>query len=655
MERAFEQWKSKEVARLLALVETERRYYQELVANLPVSVAVLNTDYSLVAANRIFRQSFGVISDDMRRRRIGEILSSAELQARIQSVFESGIAARPIVIERTVAASAIPQRLRVSIQAIRDWDEDSGLQALLVIEDTADFTPTALPPATPAESASLPGPLPCVVWTARISDRRFTTVSPSAKTLLGVDPEQWIRTPSSFADRIHADDRARTIAFYDQSIANPGFHSAEFRIGQSTQWVRETVLADPSRDLLSGVVTDVTARRAVEEQMLQSQRFEAVGSLGGRLAHDINNPLMIVNGYAEELALSFPANDPRGADMREIQNAGKRIGDLTAHLQSVTRKQTVTTHPVNIHTELSKVVDRMRAAAGEYLKAEYRPGVQSLTVLAEAGQLEAVLLELSAALVEGGGESAHLILSASPAQVTELVRPDQPLAPGQYVELSILNQSQGAPPLPNRLFESLLPAKDSGPALARTYKTVQDWGGTILAVAGVNEIRVYLKAASVLPVAAPQAEAQVAPVEAAPPPPPPPPAAPRKTTILIVEDEPGIRALMRKILQREDFSVLEAGSGAEALELLKQKGPADLLITDVLMPGMTGRDLATTVQAADQYCGILYMSGFTSDTGVETGQFPPGSFFLQKPFTLGSLLRKVKEVLAATTRRPARS
>jgi CheY-like chemotaxis protein len=110
---------------------------------------------------------------------------------------------------------------------------------------------------------------------------------------------------------------------------------------------------------------------------------------------------------------------------------------------------------------------------------------------------------------------------------------------------------------------------------------------------------------------------------------------------------------MRKILQREGFEVFEAGNGPEALQLLKQKGPVNLLITDVLMPGMTGRELVEQVQLTDPHCGILYMSGFTSDTGVETGQFPPGSHFLQKPFTLGSLLRKANEVLASTPRRPA--
>jgi len=143
------------------------------------------------------------------------------------------------------------------------------------------------------------------------------------------------------------------------------------------------------------------------------------------------------------------------------------------------------------------------------------------------------------------------------------------------------------------------------------------------------------------------------PFVAPPPPPPAPKPEPviRKTRVLIVEDEPGIRALMRKILQREGYDVLEAGSGPEALDLLKKtKDFIDLLITDVLMPGMTGRQLATQIQGMDERCAILYMSGFTADTGVETGQFPPGSHFLQKPFTLGSLLRKVNEVLSAAPR-----
>ena len=208
------------------------------------------------------------------------------------------------------------------------------------------------------------------------------------------------------------------------------------------------------------------------------------------------------------------------------------------------------------------------------------------------------------------------------------------------------------------MFEALMPGKEpgreSGPALAKAFKTIQNWGGFILPVQEKNQICVYLKAAPQSPQSSPE------PLEPAAVSPVPTPGASgksvefvRKTNILVVEDEPGIRALIRKIMQREGFEVFEAGNGAEALEIFNEKGPFNLLITDVKMPVMTGLELATRVQAVDPYCGILYMSGFTADTGVETGQFPPGSHFLQKPFTLGSLLRKANEVLASTPRRPA--
>ena len=665
MERTNEQWKSREVARLLALVETERRYYQEMVANLPISVAVINQQGNLVAANRAFRQSFEGHGGDVRTRLIEQIFPSAELQARIQSVFESGVGSRPLVIERTVPAGGDPQRFRISVQAICDWDEDSGIQALLVVEDMADsqereeLLPGVEPPPTVAVPVPtlpvFPDALPCVIWVAHAADRTFTQVSPSSKTMLDIDPDEWIHTPGSFAGRIDPADRTRTLAFYDQALTAPGLHSCEFRMRRPGAWYRETVLVgNAGSDSITGVITEITARRRMEEHILQNQRFDAISQFAGRLAHDVNNPLMIVNGYAEDLAAAFPSGDPRAADMREIQLAGKRIGELTAHLQSVTRKQAVHTVPVEINAELAKVVERMRAAAGDYLQAEHTPAEGPLYAMAEASQFEAILLELSAALVEGGGENAQLMLSAHPYRVTEGVRADQPLSTGDFVEIAIVNQSHAGPHLPARMFESLLPGKEPGrepgPALARAYKTIQDWGGAILTLPDDDRIRVYLKAVP----APPPDQPETAPVV-----PTAPYAAPsaiqfaRKTNVLIVEDEPGIRALMRKILQREGFDVFEAGDGTEALDIVKEKGPFDLLITDVVMPGMSGLELATQVQVMDAYCGILYMSGFTADTGVETGQFPPGSHFLQKPFTLGSLLRKANEVLASRPRRPA--
>ncbi len=657
-----EQWKSREVARLLALVETERRYYQEMVDYLPICVGVVNQLGNLVAANRAFRQTYDVRSDELRKRALAQIFPSVELQARVQSVFESGIGSRPLIIDRQ------NRRLRITIQTLRDWDEDAGLQALVAVEDLADeLNGIPAAPAAPAAPAPteiplavvpppLPASLPCVLWTARASDRSFTLVSPSIKTLLDFDPDEWLLQNNAFATRIDHADRHRTLQFYVTALASAGLHSCEFRMRRPGVWYRETILV--TDDSLTGVITDITARRGIEEQILQAQRFDALTHLAGRLAHDVNNPLMIVNGYAEDLATAFPSTDPRAADLREIQLAGKRIGEITAQLHAVTRKQLNVMAAVDANAELAKVVERMRIAAGDYLQADHVHSAQPLSVMADAGQLEAILLELSAALVEGGGESAHLILSANPYQISEVLRPDQPLGTGNLVEISILNQSHSAPHLLPRMFESLLPGKESGresgPALAKAFKTVQDWGGFILPLQEKNQICVYLKAAAA-PATQPPEQLEPGPVGPAPT-----PGASgktvefvRKTNILVVEDEPGIRALIRKIMQREGFEVFEAGNGVEALEVFKQKGPFNLLITDVRMPNMTGLELATRVQATDPYCGILYMSGFTADTGVETGQFPPGSHFLQKPFTLGSLLRKANEVLASTPRRPA--
>ena len=674
MEPAFEQWKSKEVARLLALVETERRYYQEMVTNLPVPVAVLNTKCHLVAANRAFRRDFGVAGDDMGKRMIDQILPSVELQARIQSVFESGLGSRPLMMDRAPqAAGGAVHRLRVSVQAIRDTDEDSSLLALLIVEDLAELEGTAAPsPVEPPKAAAgtvaiapdeskMPDPLPCVIWKATAADRLFTLVSPSIKALLDIDAADWLNTPAAFTGRIDSEDRSRAAAFHQQVLAAPGLHSCEFRMRRPGAWYRETILVEEGSATITGVITDITARRAMEEQLLQAQRIDAIGHLAGRIAHDINNPLMIVNGYAEDLAHALPKGDSKSSDLREIQLAGKRIGEVTAHLQSATRRtsidggqKSVAPGVVDISAELVKVVERMRTAAGDYLKAEHLTPLHPLAAEAQASQLEAILLELSAALVEGGGETAHLILSAKPHRITESIRADQPLGLGEFVEVSILNQSHEAQPMAARMFESPIPGKEpgrgSGPALVKAFRTVQEWGGSILSVTDRPEILVYLKAATgAPPPPEPPAAAQMPPVE----PEPRPVELVRKTSVLVVEDEPGIRALMRKILVREGFEVFEASTGAEALDLLNVKGPVSLLITDVLMPGMTGRELATQVQAADPHCGILYMSGFTADTGVETGQFPPGSHFLQKPFTLGTLLRKANEVLASTPRRPA--
>ena len=242
-------------------------------------------------------------------------------------------------------------------------------------------------------------------------------------------------------------------------------------------------------------------------------------------------------------------------------------------------------------------------------------------------------------------------METSRLDVTEdLRRPNAPLQPGSYAVISVIAPGQ---PLDAEakaaLFECSLPGKepwdDLAATLSRAYGVVRQWRGDISVSNGP-------RSATVFRVFLPRIESPVGEVAAEPAiVVEPPPAAPEPTaplaTILVVEDEAGIRALVRKILRRQGYEVLEAANGQDALALCREHGQrVELLITDVLMPQMGGRELVERLQTQGHDMKVLYVSGYTDDTTIYLGELPAGTAFLQKPFTLGSLLDKVKEVLA---------
>src|SRR5665213_1555674 len=214
MERTdFEQWKGKEVARLLALVETERRYYQEMVATLPVAIAVLSNDRSIVLANRAFRQTVGLRSDEIRRRPMEQILPSAELIERIRAVHIESTA--DTISHASLIVPFGDKQLRVDVRPIRSWDEEMDLETLVVIQDFSGASiATVKPSAPPFPDAELPA----VVWQADAATFEFLAVSGSAATSLGFPAEHWLNTPEFFEQRISEEDRTATLALYRSAI-----------------------------------------------------------------------------------------------------------------------------------------------------------------------------------------------------------------------------------------------------------------------------------------------------------------------------------------------------------------------------------------------------------------------------------------------------
>ncbi len=633
MERQdLEQWKAKEVARLLALVETERRYYQEMVAMLPVALVVLTADRRISSANRAFRQTFGLRSSELQGKTIDQILPSERLIEKIHDAHTSGVPPVPFSMEHD------RRPFSVGIVPIRNWDDESEIETLLVFQPGA--APVQAPIAPPAEGRL---EIPAVVWTADALTLAFQSVRGDFEALLGFPASHWTGTPGFFETRIHPEDREATLALYH---AAPGDASAEFRAVTASGevvWIREIIRH--GADTITGVMTSMERRRQIEDQLLRAGRTEALQGIAAKLAHDLNNPLMIVTGYAEELRASLRSDDPVRGDVDEILSATGRISGITTQLLQYTRKQALPGVPMDVTRALERLEESIARAAGERV-AIHLTGEQAWA-LAEPKQFEEVILALVSQDREGARERTNLTIACQTDTVTDAA-PGATLAPGFYTRLAIHDDGSGVEESKRKsAFEAFLSKpgeKTAGPALARAYAIVREWGGDIAFFSKPGQGSTSLVYLPHCP-APEQVSMETAPVAAIPAPAPPAPAV--RDTILLVEDEPGIRALVRKILRRENYSVLEAGTAEEAIAMASTTGRIDLLVTDVMLPHQSGRVLAERLLAQRPDLKVLYVSGYTDDDAVRAGAIPPGSRFLQKPFTLGALVEKVKESLAS--------
>jgi len=701
MERTdLEQWKSKEVARLLALVETERRYYQEMVASLPVPLVVLSSERNVISANRAFRQTFHLRFEDLRRKTLDQILPSERLTEKIRDVHVHGITQQPFILEIE------GRSLRIAIVPIRNWDDDMEVETLLMAEDLTgidvsgpsgagepsvveepaaavepSFThaPLAGPSPAPPVAFALQG-VPAVLWHANTpaapftaTGLTFTSVAGAVEQILGYPAPHWLETPRFFAERIHPDDRASALALYQAALGQGGDASAEYRAISASGdavWCRETIrvsAADENGRTVTGVLTEIGQRKEIEDRLLTAARHTALRGLSGRLAHDLNNPLMIVTGYGEEMLLNLPPQDGRREDVAQILAATERISGLTHQLLEFTRPQAAAPQPMEVTRAIARMEESIAHSAGEGVTVELMLA-GPVWAHAEETQLEEILLSLVSGAREDARERSRVTVGCDTTRINEHIA-DSTLDPGLYTRLTIHDNGKGSDAEQRAaVFESVLardPGKHIGSALARAYSVVRAWGGDIAFWSEPfrgSTFTVYLPhfqpeppppppepvAAAALPAELPTHQEAVdrPPAEVVPEPAPEPVPEPLRETILVVDDEDGIRALVGKILRRERYQVLEAGSAEEALRVISAHGAlVNLLLTDAVLPAMHGRELAARLRESMPDLKVLYISGYTADEGVRTGEFPPGSKFLQKPFTLSALVRTVREAI----------
>jgi PAS domain S-box-containing protein len=404
-----------------------------------------------------------------------------------------------------------------------------------------------------------------------------------------------------------------------------------------------TAIRAPGKGLeIYGIYRDITGRKQLEEQLLQSQKIEAVGRLAGGIAHDFNNLLTAIRGHTSFLMEEIPTDAPWRSELGEIDRAAGRAASLTRQLLAFSRKQILNPRVVDLNALILGMEKLLRRLIGEdiALVAALSPG--ECRVKADPGQLEQVLLNLVVNARDAMPAGGRIVVETRPVPASVASAPASAApAAGGYALLAVRDNGQGMDEQTReRIFEPFFttkgPGEGTGLGLSTVYGIVEQSGGWLRVESEVGR-------GTTMSVFLPWAEEAV---EAPPAPARQGEAAGRGETVLLVEDDGAVRALARRILERQGYRLLAAGTGEEAIQLATHHdGALDLLLTDVVMPGMSGRELAERLTAERPGLGVLFMSGYTEDDVLRRGIFETGTSFLGKPFTPDVLARRVREVL----------
>lgn len=478
------------------------------------------------------------------------------------------------------------------------------------------------------------------VWSAelfRILGKEPETHRPSAQEFLdGVHPEDremvqrnidaWIRTgdPSDFLLRFVRDDGdVRNLLVYGSVDRGP--------------------TGEPVR--IFGTCQDVTEQQRLEEQLRQSQKMEAVGRLAGGVAHDFNNLLTVIQGYADVLRSESEGDEHAGRTeaIEQIRIASQRAAALTRQLLAFSRQQVLQPKVLELNEVVSNLTPMLRRVIGEDITLVTNLDARGETVLADAGQLEQVIMNLVVNSRDAMPKGGTLTVETGVVDLAELsgVEPETP--PGRYARLTVKDTGTGlSPRVQARIFEPFFTTKEvgkgTGLGLATVYGILKQSGGFVQLHSEVGHgatFNVFL----------PCVEGEIrrlAPVSGISR------ALPKERVILLIEDEDAVRRLLSSVLRGHGYTVLEAGSGQEALALASgHPGPIDLILSDVVMPGASGPEAVAEIQRVRPAAQVVFMSGYTDDSVLRHGLTDGGRHFLQKPFTPATLLKKIREVLSS--------
>jgi PAS domain S-box-containing protein len=547
-------------------------------------------------------------------------------------VQKQNLARLVVAIRRELGEAAGRRRRQEAENALREAQE----RFRFVVENTAD-----------------------VVYRLRFPDMVYDYLSPGIERLTGYGPREINGVGLDGLIVSVTDTAGRPVEIekleWARRIEQFGEFSADYQVRTKSGELRW--LADhsfPWRDghgrLLGavGTLVDVTVRKDLEAQLTQSQKMEAVGRLAGGVAHDFNNLTTAILGYSELMLRRLGPDDPLRRHVAEVTRAAERAAALTRQLLAFSRKQLLQPKVLDVAEVLEHSRGLLERLIGEDVELVTRgePGVGR--VRADPVQLDQVILNLAVNARDAMPRGGRLVLEASNADLDEdYAHEHVTVRPGRYVMLAVSDTGHGMDKeTQQRIFEPFFTTKEMGKGtglgLSTVYGIVQQSGGYVWVYSEVGRgttFKIYL----------PRVEDEAD----RPPPVAEPPAARAITSglVLLVEDEASVRALLRELLETAGYSVLEASRPAEALRIAQARAePIQLLVTDVVMPEMTGPELARRLAEMRPGLRMLFLSGYTEGVVVDKDLLGEGAHFLQKPFTGEVLEAKVREVLDAAAR-----
>jgi PAS domain S-box-containing protein len=473
--------------------------------------------------------------------------------------------------------------------------------------------------------------------------------SATLERLHGIAPGSFRRSFEAFLELVHPEDREPVRQEFERAGRERSDANLSYRTtwpDGSTHWlsgVGRSFYDDAGKPVrAAGIALDVTERRTLEEQYRQSQKMEAIGQLAGGVAHDFNNLLTVILGYANLLKESLAGNELAEVDLAEIEYAGQRASDLVRQLLAFSRKQVLDPRIVKLNPIVTSVDKMLRRVIGEDVDLVIYLAPDLGSVLADAGQIEQVLMNLAVNARDAMPQGGRLTIEAKNVDLdADYARTHTEVKPGPHVVISVSDTGIGMDAaVKARIFEPFFTTKEKGRGtglgLSTVYGIVKQSGGHIWVYSEPGHgttFRVYF----------PRVEGPQAPV-----------AAPEQKTgslrgsetILVAEDEAQLRRFMVGVLTDHGYRAITATNGAEAVAICQRDaGTIHLIVTDVVMPEMGGKQLVDAVSPERPGVRILFISGYAENAIVHHGRLDPGVELLSKPFNAVTFLRRVRAVL----------